>query len=424
MDTTLATEDTTQKILLVSDAFLFQAAYVNQVNCQHTLIRELPCAIHAEYGMVSLAQRHACTEGTREEILAKLMTWATQVTSTKVYWLTRMAGTGKTTIAYTFSEILDKNQMLGATFFCSHQEHETSNTDLIFSTLAYQLAQHFPLVSQALVNILQKDPRAGFRIMHRQFTDLIMEPAKAAFSHSGAKSVVIVIDALDECINQRAVADMLSIISQYAAGLPLKFFITSRPEQQIRKKFNQSKFEPHSRFVLHEVEEDVVDADIEIYLRSRFKEIADESDKEVSADAWPSNEQLAILVHLADKLFIYAATVCEYVAGGGSIEKHLEVATKASTNTLNGKTETLDNLYSHILDAAYKAADTHEKLHIKKVLQVVIYASNPLSVGAICILLSSTSKDVLDSKGVTHIATTPDAEGSAQDPNNPSTYTG
>ncbi|KAF8239949.1 hypothetical protein L208DRAFT_1198237, partial [Tricholoma matsutake] len=53
------------------------------------------------------------------------------------YWLTGMTDTSKTTIAYTFIEILKKNQMLGATFFWSHLESDSSNASLISPTLGY-----------------------------------------------------------------------------------------------------------------------------------------------------------------------------------------------------------------------------------------------------------------------------------------------
>lgn len=68
-----------------------------------------------------------------------------------------MAGTGKTTIAFTFSQILDNIQMLGASFFCSQLDTDSSDADLIFPTLAYELARHSPAASQALLNALEKD---------------------------------------------------------------------------------------------------------------------------------------------------------------------------------------------------------------------------------------------------------------------------
>jgi hypothetical protein len=342
--------------------------------------------------MVSPAQRHGCTEGTREAILAKLMAWATEVTSPKIYWLTGMAGTGKTTIAYTFSEILDKNQMLGGTFFCSCQESDASNTSLILPTLAYQLAICSPAAFQALVDILEQNPDAGSKLLHSQFTDLILGLAKTAFVGPEVRPLIIIIDALDECADRKAVTQLLSIISQYASKLPFKFFVTSRPEQQIGNRFNQPEFGRHSRFVLHDVEKDVVAADIELYFRVRLGDIAQERRNEVSADSWPSEKQFKTLVHRAGQLFIYAATVCEYIEGGRSVVTRLNAATSISGSTLNGKTETLDNLYSHIVTAAYAEADVEEKVHLKNALQVVVTARNPMSIDAISTLLQTDCK--------------------------------
>lgn len=176
-----------------------------------------------------------------------------------------MAGTGKTTLAYTLSEILDTNLMLGATFFCSRLEDDSRNVNCIFPTIAYGLAQRFPSVFHALVNILSKDPDAGCKSLQNQFSDLIATPLKAASNDLAGRPVVIVIDALDECADQKGVATILSIISQYSASLPIKFFFTSCPEQLIRRSFNQAP--QHSKFVLHNVEEDIVNSDIEIYTR-------------------------------------------------------------------------------------------------------------------------------------------------------------
>ena len=67
----------------------------------------MPRAQFAEYDAASPAPRNACTENTRTAILATLQAWASDNSTTKVYWLNGMAGTGKTMIAYSFSEILN-----------------------------------------------------------------------------------------------------------------------------------------------------------------------------------------------------------------------------------------------------------------------------------------------------------------------------
>jgi len=127
-------------------------------------------------------------------------------TSTTIYWLNGMAGTGKTTIECTFSQLLDKNQMLGATYFCCRLEDDTRNVDRIFPTIAHGLARRYPSVFHALVEALRKDPDAGCRSMINQFSDLIVTGVKAASIDLNVSSVVVIIDALDECSNQESLS--------------------------------------------------------------------------------------------------------------------------------------------------------------------------------------------------------------------------
>jgi hypothetical protein len=154
-------------------------------------------------------------EKTREAILAGLMSWATDITNTKIYWLNGMAGTGKTAIAYSFAQILDNIQMLGAPFFCSRLEDDVRNVFRIFPSIAYQMALRFPSVRHAVVDIIRRDPDAGKRSLIRQFSDLIVTPSKVMSNDgtAGVIPIIIIIDALDECAKQNLVVDMLSIIS-------------------------------------------------------------------------------------------------------------------------------------------------------------------------------------------------------------------
>ena len=192
-----------------------------------------------------------------------------------------MAGTGKTTIAFTFSQILDNIQILGASFFCSHLDTESSNADLIFPTLAYELACHSTAASNALLNALCKDRNVGHKSLRDQFLNLIVTPIKAASGGvSTPRPLIIVIDALDECTNQSDVNDVLTIIRQYSPDLPLKFFITSRPERQIQNVFRQEDTSGYSKFILHEIEKDIVSADIAIYAR-----------EELPKDEWAGSNQ-------------------------------------------------------------------------------------------------------------------------------------
>ena len=325
-------------------------------------------------------------------------------TGTKIYWLSGMAGTGKTTIAYSFSESLEKNHMLGTTFFCSRAQEDAKNPHLIFPTIACGLAQRFPSMCPVLMDVLRRDPDAGDRVMTQQFSDLIATPLKAVSGELMSRApVIVIIDALDECDNQSDVSDMLSIISRHSPNLPIKFFITSRPEPHLRRGFNRQEFKSHSRFFLHDVEKEIVSADIEIYARERLLDIADgRSDCEVSFDNWPPEDQLKTLVRLAGCLFIYAATACEYVAGGGNIRERLAVVTSISPKTWNGKTDALDALYDGILTAAYDIADEQERAEIRQVLSAVVCACSPLSINDLGMLLNMSGQKIRGSLSFLH----------------------
>jgi hypothetical protein len=239
--------------------------------------------------------------------------------------------------------------------------------------------------------------------MARQFSDLIIAPLQAASDELNAQPAIIVIDALDECDNQSNISDLLSIISRYSPYLPVKFFITSRPEPQIRRGFNRQEFEPYSRFLLHDVEKDIVSADIELYAREQLLDTADgRSDFHELLDDWPPEDQLKTLVRLAGCLFIYAATACEYVGGGGNICERLAVVTTISPRTWNGKTDALDALYDNILAAAYESADEKEREDIRQVLRAVVGASNPPSTNELSMLLNLSVPQIRGSLSSLH----------------------
>ena len=116
-------------------------------------MNDLPLAKCAAYN--SKSGLRSCTADTRDKVLASLVAWATDACDKMIYWFRGVAGTGKTTIAFTFSQILDNMQMLGASFFCSRLDIDSSNAELIFPTLAYELAHHSTAASNALLNALE-----------------------------------------------------------------------------------------------------------------------------------------------------------------------------------------------------------------------------------------------------------------------------
>jgi len=85
-----------------------------------------------------------CLKGTREAVLDEIECWTRDFSRQPIYWLNGLAGTGKSTIAQTIAERMFADGQLGGSFFCSRDFEGRRNLQLIFPTLAVQLARKYP----------------------------------------------------------------------------------------------------------------------------------------------------------------------------------------------------------------------------------------------------------------------------------------
>ena len=204
-----------------------------------------------------------CLPGTRQSVLQDIMFWATNPQDQNVFWLNGLAGTGKSTIAQSFSDMAAGEGFLGASFFCSRDYLDRRVLKNIFPTLAYQLAYCYPHFQNHIVRAIKKNPTLAHTSLISQLENLLISPLSKT-----KVSCVIVIDALDECIDDQPASAILSVLGRFAKQLPLvKFFITGRPEPQIRTGFRLPLLQPQTEvFLLHEVEPSSVSNDIQLYL--------------------------------------------------------------------------------------------------------------------------------------------------------------
>jgi hypothetical protein len=203
-----------------------------------------------------------------------------------------LAGTGKSTIAQSFSEVIAKDGFLGASFFCSRDYLNRRELKNIFPTLAHQLACHYPHFRHHIITSIKKDPTLAHTSLISQLENLLMIP-----SLGQDISCIIVIDALDECIDDQPASAILSVLGRFAKQLPLvKFFITGRPEPRIRSGFRLPLLEPLTQiFLLHEVELSSVNNDIRLYLTQKLTAITKRrSDLDLS-DPWPHDNEIEAL---------------------------------------------------------------------------------------------------------------------------------
>ena len=334
--------------------------------------------------------RRGCLRGTRKEVLWEIERWLVGEQEQRVFWLNGLAGTGKSTIAQTVAETTFADGKLGASFFCSRDFSERSNLQAIFPTLAFQLAHQYPPFRKELLQVLKGCPDVGRESLCSQLEKLIVGPLKAT-----EISTLIIIDALDECVDEEPASAVLSILSRYVDKIPrAKFFITGRPEPRIRSGFRLKPLRPITEiFRLHDVERSSVDHDIKLFFRTRLADVAKtRSDCDFTED-WPDSSDIEILCKKAAGLFIYASTVVKFVAliHRTPTEQLERIVSLPQSTTYEGRSGT-DVLYTQILEqaAADMGADEDDKeIHtrFKAVVGAILLVFNPLSVRALSDLL-------------------------------------
>jgi NACHT domain len=326
--------------------------------------------------------RQSCTDGTRVSLLGNLLSWATADDSFHVFWLNGMAGTGKTTVMETFCRYLDREGLLGASFFCSIKSRRAVHA--IFPSIARTLARNHPRFHEKLVDVLTSgkcsDP-LGMNLKD-QYERLILGPAEEAFSTDSDEITVISIDALDECDDEEGtqIKMLLKTILDRKPNVRLRFFVTSRPDRRIRESFERRH---HSSLRLHDIEDHIIQADIALYLRDqlgrveKLKEYYDSTGK-----SWPPSE-IEIIVKRAGKLFVYASTMVKYITNfrGDPVERLQEVSALQVIQALESPVAVpLEKLYELILSEALDGMHTKEAARIWSCLSILVSTHQPLSI--------------------------------------------
>ena len=328
--------------------------------------------------------RQGCLGGTRVDVLQQLEDWLKNEQGQQVFWLNGLAGTGKSTIAQTFAE-----GKLGASFFCSQDFEDRSNLQAILPTIAFQLAYRYPLFREQLLQVLRANPGIGRGSLCPQMEILIVGPFQAT-----QIPTLIIIDALDECKDKEPASALLSVLSRYVNKIPLvKFFITGRPEPRIRSGFRLVSLQPHTDiFRLHDVEPEVVDSDIKLFLKTQLTDITKNRSNCNFTEEWPSQQDIDTLCRKAAGFFIYASTVVKFVVSQyDPPDERLALLISLPQDTSHEGKAGVDILYTQVLEQAFHSRDQDFYSHFKLVVGTILLIVNPLSITALSDLLGSCS---------------------------------
>ncbi|KAJ7869474.1 hypothetical protein B0H14DRAFT_2346075 [Mycena olivaceomarginata] len=320
-----------------------------------------------------------CLEGTRVDLLNGLRAWSRDPNSPHIFWLDGMAGTGKSAIARSFCHMLGKEKQLGGSFFCLRGDANRGNPKHILPTLALHLASQDATYKSALLAPVDEGISSNANL-EIQIENLLERPLRSADS-GGRLPFILVIDALDELDDEDATKDLLRRLVSAVPKLPIKLFITSRPERHIRPHFDTAE-DCRRVLRLHDIDHNIVTADISLYLTHHLTGIRAESSPMLPPE-WASHADIEVLTHRAGKLFIYVFTAMKYISENP--RDRLQTLISIKVDSKGPLTKPLDDIYRSILSDAMDTdrLESDEIALTKQILAAVLTMGQPVSVASL-----------------------------------------
>ncbi|EJC99151.1 WD40 repeat-like protein [Fomitiporia mediterranea MF3/22] len=312
------------------------------------------------------SDRARCLPNTRTGYLRDIEEWLFSPPKENILWLNGIAGSGKSTIAASITDLCDDKSRLAAFLFFEREKNEYKS---IIRTIAYQLAAFEPILAAYIVPVAEQLKNITGSETRRQFEKLLLEPLKSA---KGAVRgpIVVILDALDECGTTEQRREILELLKVDFAKLPLelRFFVTSRPENDIMHSLSSQKHILEVR-----LEHTAIESrnDVLAYIQNMMHKAI----KDPIPDGFAWTDAMTMLSDAADGLFIWATTAVMMVMNSDDPFEELE-GLVSNVRLLNG----LDNLYATVLEQSGISWQSPKSVErFRNILGLILFGKEPLS---------------------------------------------
>ncbi|CAG7851219.1 WD repeat-containing protein tag-125 [Serendipita indica DSM 11827] len=316
------------------EALTMFAAFRIQVVEQHTkaILTEVDALTMIQLPIVASvasSMHRTCLPGTRQTVLRILCRWAEDdLPQRPIFWLSDIAGSGKSTVAMSMVEIWRESGLLGGHFFFCFTTSEGSTTDKFCSTIARDLAHNIPELAPHIATALKRNPSIMRRPLNDQFRTLVSGPLQYR-----KRPVILVIDAVDECKSGSQRKELLETLSAAAQEtMNLKIFITSRPDTVIEAVLKPISIRRKLENRLHGTNHRDNINDIAVYVHQ-------------SLDGVLSQEKRQHLITKASGWFIWASSACRMLKDEKMLENPQRLYDRLITG---GETEDIGKVYNSI----------------------------------------------------------------------------
>ncbi|KAF9003240.1 hypothetical protein BDQ17DRAFT_489631 [Cyathus striatus] len=338
---------------------------------------KLPCADGASWN-----RDRVCLPETRVSILNTIWKWINtpdDSANAEIFSVADVVGAGKSTLAHSVAERCYDNKVLGSSFFFDRATADRNTPRKFITTLARALSTLSKDIAQQIALAIDGEPAivTSPSIRH-QFQKLILEPFSL---HPVGWPVAVVIDALDEGYDD----ELLKLLCEEIPKLPscFRIFITTRPEEDIATLLLQA---PHVHRKALDIHDEENLSDIAIYARSRLREVAL---RKRLGSHWPPEDVTVRFIEMAEGLFLWVSTICDYLLHSTSPDKKLNVVVKDRNFVGIGAPDKMIKVYITILNVCnWDDKDFVEQYGL--VMGAIIALKEPLSISALQLLHRNT----------------------------------
>jgi hypothetical protein len=328
-----------------------------------------------------------CMPGTRQDIIEEISQWINspntdEDTVPRIFFLTGVAGYGKSAIAHAVARRFDQLGRLGSSYCFNRADQSMRHPGNLLSTIALDIADLDDEWKKRLCSVVKgKRSLRTTQSIAEQFDNFILEPAAAL---TGIGPIVVVIDGLDESGDPSSRKAVLDILAKRAARLPTNFriIITSRPEVDIIKAFSGNRHIFCK--TLDTMDSRSNENDISLYIATTLSCVP-------SLDLqWPQRKWCLMLLEGSDGLFQWASTACRAILDGQGGLRPTELLLRFCSSARG-----LDGLYAEVLNQTFKDEDPIIIARFKSVMGRILACKEPLSVKAHSMMWEADDADLV-----------------------------
>lgn len=326
-------------------------------------------------------------KNTRVDLLNQIYDWAEcdDRGDPCIFWLQGSAGTGKSTISRTVAAYFDNIRLLGASFFFKRDESDRDHAKRLFTTIATQLVYSFPAIEESVLQEIEAVGNISGKTLEYHFVNLITEPLSKSYGDD--TTVILVIDALDECERTADITRVLSLLERVVEAEParLRVFLTSRPEiNDLHTPKDKSRYR-----IMNLDDVTSTKNDIAAFFTSEFAKM---TRKPTEPEDWPGAKAVKELAKMAEPSFICASIICRFINRRDRFpEEQLKLIQRFQYSTLASD---IDKTYLPVMAQLDGEGGDTPRQQYHKLLEMIVLLADPLSVPALVSLLNEDEMDL------------------------------